>query len=252
MQLEIPATIDASSVDGSHFPVNAETFGKSLKILDVESGTQIGSASMSMSSVLFHLQERAKVSFTATIILPETRRQSQYVRATLRLIVFGFMSEKQTVAKTLSDGDLYLQHPSLSECGSQVPYFNPQYLVRPEGSMPKLEDLVITSRSRSGGGTRDALTEVEKNQMLQIFESAQDPDAAFGVRPSSRLRTALKEFVVPFYLPSSPLRDSQLTKYHISHQISALAMMIEKECGNFDDAKFPSLWEPTENPLGVK
>ena len=212
--------IDASSVDGSHFPVTAETSGNALKILDQVSMAQIGSASLSMSPVIVYLQERAKVSFTATIIAPENGRQRQYVRATLRLIVFGFRSEGQTVAKTLSDGDLYLQHPSISECGSQVPYFNPQYFVRPGGSMPKLENLAIPSR-RPGGGTRDALTEVEKNRMLQIFESAQDPGAAFGVRPSLRLQTVLKEFVVPFYLiPSPPLvRDPSADQ--IPHQPSS-------------------------------
>lgn len=148
-----------------------------------------------MSIVLFQLQERARVSFTATISVAETRQSWQYVCATLRLIVFGLMTEKQTVAKVLSDGDLYLQHPSLSECGSRVPYFNPHYLVRPGGSMPRLENLAITDPTRPTSRPRDALTKIEKDMMLQIFESAHDPEAVFGVRPSSRLQTALKELV---------------------------------------------------------
>jgi len=209
--------------------VKTETSSRTWKISDIETGAQIGSCPFSASLVLCQLQERAKVSFTATVMVNETRRPMQYGRATLRLIVFGFMLEKQVVAKVLSDGDLYLQHPSLSECGSRVPYFNPQYLVRPGGSMPKLESLTITRRTRSAAGTRDALTEIERNRMLQIFESAHDPDATFGICPSSRLQTVLKD-----------------------HQLSALAMMIEKECGTFDVAKFPRLWEPRQSLAGAK
>ena len=36
------------------------------------------------------------------------------------------------------------------------------------------------------------------------------------------------------------------------HQIAALAMMIEKECGTFDNATFPALWEPITGQNGVK
>ncbi|KAK0617623.1 SNF2 family N-terminal domain-containing protein [Immersiella caudata] len=226
--LKIPATILESKAEALHFPVKTEFSGKALKLSDPETGIQIGSGYLSMSIVLFQLKERARVSFTAAVSVAESGRSWQYVRATLRLVVFGFMAEKSTVAKVLSDGDLYLQHPSLSECGSRVPYFNPHYLVRPGGSMPRLENLAITDPTRPTSGPRGALTEIEKNMMLQIFESAHDPDAVFGVRPSSRLQTVLKD-----------------------HQISALAMMIERECGTFDDAKFPSLWEARKTPAGA-
>jgi hypothetical protein len=227
--LKIPAMILASKAEALHFPVKTEFSGKALKVSDPETGIQIGSGYSSMSIVLFQLEERARVSFTAAVSVAETHQSLQYVRATLRLVVFGFMTEEQTVAKVLSDGDLYLQHPSLSECGSRVPYFNPHYLVRPGGSMPRLENLAITDPSRPTSGPRSALTEIEKNMMLEIFESAHDPDAVFGVRPSSRLQTVLKD-----------------------HQISALAMMIERECGTFDDAKFPALWEARKTPAGAK
>jgi hypothetical protein len=37
-----------------------------------------------------------------------------------------------------------------------------------------------------------------------------------------------------------------------SHQLTALAMMIEKECGIVEKPKFPSLWELTSNPRTTK
>ncbi|SPO07053.1 related to helicase-like transcription factor protein [Cephalotrichum gorgonifer] len=96
--------------------------------------------------------------------------------------------------------------------------------------MPELENLVVSNRQRSSPGRNsDSLAELEKSQLLQIFESAHDPDATFGIRPSSRLQSVLKE-----------------------HQISALAMMIERECGSFDSAMFPTIWEPQLDKNGVK
>lgn len=201
MQLEIPATINSSAAsDSDQFPVKVEPSSKALKILALDSGIQIGSGSLACSLAVCRLREKAKVVLTASVVVPAPRRQSQYIRATLRIVVFGFMSEEQAVAKTLSDGDLYLQHPSLSECDCQVPYFNPQYLLRPGGSMPKLEDLTISGRRRPVSGAHDTLSEVEKTQLLQIFESAHDPDATFGVRPSPRLQSVLKEYHFPLLL----------------------------------------------------
>ncbi len=129
-------------------------------------------------------------------MVPENHRELQYIQASLRIVLYGFMSEKQLVAKTLSDGDLYLQHPSPDECDRRVPYFNPQYLLRPGRSMPELESLNTPSPGRlSGNGRQGFLTEVEKSRLLQVFESAHDPNAKFNIRPSLRLQSALKEYV---------------------------------------------------------
>lgn len=132
---------------------------------------------------------------TANLVVPDIR-QRKYIQATLRIVIYGLMSKKHVVAKTLPDGDLYLQHPSLSECDTRVPYFNPQYFLRPGSPMPKLENLVISNRGRSARGANDSLAEIERSRLLQVFESAYDPDATFGVRPSSRLQSDLKEYVV--------------------------------------------------------
>lgn len=196
MQIQIPSTIGSSlQADSDWFPVKLEPSNKTLKILTLDSRNHVGLACSTSSPTICQLVGRTRVVLTATLVVPDDSRRSQYVRATLRIVLYGFMSEKRTVAKTLSDGDLYLQHPSLSECDGRVPYFNPQYLLRPGGSMPKLEHLMISSQSKSDRVAGDWLAEVEKSRLLQIFESAHDPDATFGIRPSLRLQSVLKEYV---------------------------------------------------------
>ena len=62
--------------------------------------------------------------------------------------------------------------------------------------MPELESLNTPSPGRlSGNGRQGFLTEVEKSRLLQVFESAHDPNAKFNIRPSLRLQSALKEYV---------------------------------------------------------
>lgn len=133
---------------------------------------------------------------TATVLFPHGRNRInlQYVRATLRVVVYGSLSDADTVARILSDDSLHLQHPSPDEYTGRVPYFNPQYLLRPGGSMPDLESLNIPSPARlSGTGLQASLTEDERSRLLLVFESAHDPDATCGIRPSNRLQSTLKE-----------------------------------------------------------
>lgn len=162
----------------------------------VGSAKHLGLASRGSWPAVRRLVESSGIFLTGMIEVLDNRRRLQYVEATLRVVVYGFMSKKQTVAKTLSDNDLYLQHPSLSECDRRVPYFNPQYLLLPGGSMPALEDLKISGPGGVARGGADTLTEVEKSRLLQIFESAQGPDATSGVCVSPRLRSVPKACVV--------------------------------------------------------
>ncbi|KAH6845633.1 SNF2 family N-terminal domain-containing protein [Chaetomium sp. MPI-CAGE-AT-0009] len=230
--LELPSTITTSSApDSAWFPVNVELCEKALRIKTFDSGQHMGSVSSEHSAAIYQLWENAQVVMTATVLFPHPcNRDLQYIRATLRVILYGSLLENDTVAKILSDGSLHLQHPSADEYTGRVPYFNPQYLLRPGGSMPDLESLRIPSPAKlSSTGLQTSLTEDQRNRLLQVFESAHDPDATFRIRPSKRLQSVLQD-----------------------HQISALAMMVEKECGTFDEAVFPTLWEPTTDEQGLK
>lgn len=197
MQIETQSTVGSSifEADSDLFPVKVEPSSSgTLKIWTLDSGKYIGLASLTSSPTICKLMESTEVVLTATLVVPNAR-QRQYIQATLRIVIYGLMSEKHVVAKTLSDGDLYLQHPSLSECDTRVPYFNPQYFLRPGSHMPKLENLVISGRGKSGRGASDSLAEIERSRLLQVFESAYDPDSTFGIQPSSRLQSDLKEYV---------------------------------------------------------
>lgn len=196
--METVANISSSSIspDLDVFPVHVQPASLAMNILAPDTNIIIGSAMSTCCSSIRRLQEKITIRLTANIALSETRRPSQYPRATLRIIIYGSMRDKDFVAKFLSDNDVYLQHPFISECDPGIPYFNPQYFVCPGGSMPALEQLSISRRGgRPGGDTRkhDSLTEVEQGRLLQIFETAHDPDARFSIRPSSRLQSVLKE-----------------------------------------------------------
>lgn len=198
-QIETPPMMIKSSgeADTDWFPVKIETSGVALNVLTSDSVNHLGTAISKEAMAICALAKKHSLVLSATLVIPDARRRTQYIQATLRLVVYGHISEKQVVAKDLSDNGLYLQHPSLSECDSRVPYFNPQYLLRPGASMPELESLPISSQSRerSYHMLGDSLDEVEKSRLLQIFESAHDPDVAFGIHQSSRLQSTLKEYV---------------------------------------------------------
>lgn len=197
-QLELPSTINTTSeLDSAWFPVTVELCGKTLQINTLDSGQHMGSVSSEYSAAIYQLRGKAKVVLTATVLFPHNRsRHLQYIRATLRVVLYGSLSEKDTVAKILSDGNLHLQHPSADEYNGRVPYFNPQYLLRPEASMPDLKTLRVPSPARLfGTGAQTSLTENERSRLLQIFESAHDPDASCKIRPSKRLQSTLKEYV---------------------------------------------------------
>ncbi|KAI0600873.1 hypothetical protein F4775DRAFT_543860, partial [Biscogniauxia sp. FL1348] len=136
----------------------------------------------------------------------------------LRIVVYGLFADKHAVCKFLSDSELYLQHPSGTECDLSVGYFNPHYLVRPGGEMPSLEELSLDENGEPAEPTR-TLDDTTKGRLLRMFDLADGGEVEVDVTPSSRLQTPLME-----------------------HQLKALSLMIEKESGRLHDLKFSSLW----------
>jgi len=181
--------------DSDWFPVKVKLYDDSLKLMAPESEICLGTASSRESLAICRIATRNRLTLRGTLVVPAARRQRQYLRATLRLVLYGHISDEEAVGKALSDNDLYLQHPSLTECDGRVPYFNPQYLLRPGASMPELENLMISGQEKSRRQAGDPLDEVERSRLLQIFESAHDPNATFGIHQSSRLQSTLKECV---------------------------------------------------------
>ncbi|KAK4215195.1 hypothetical protein QBC37DRAFT_282203 [Rhypophila decipiens] len=146
----------------------------------------------------------------------------------VRLVVCGLMAEKDAVRDLMSENELFFQHPLPVEVTSSIlglRYFNPHLLVRPGSQMPDLASLSLTASSDVSPA--DVLDDVSKARLMRVFDLASDPTAAVEVKPSPRLKPALKR-----------------------HQLSALAMMTERECGVVDNARFPALWEHSTRPNG--
>jgi SWI/SNF-related matrix-associated actin-dependent regulator of chromatin subfamily A3 len=117
----------------------------------------------------------------------------------VRIIVYGIIDEKDAIADALSNGGLFLQHPSEVEFDREVKYINPQYLLPPGEEMPRIEDLKVSRCCVAQGnsvGLRESLGEVERNAILRIFDSACNSGAGLmdTIKPSPRLCTKLKRY----------------------------------------------------------
>ena len=151
---------------------------------------------------LCSLLDKFLVKFSATLIAPPSKPSPTKVKDTkprfvshecsVRIVIHGLKSEKYAVGELLSNSSLYFQQPSATECGTDAKYCNPHYLVRPGSQLPVLEDLVISSDTRTKDAS-ETLDEVEKSRLLRLFDSTDDFGVAVQVIASPRLRSTLKE-----------------------------------------------------------
>ncbi len=140
---------------------------------------------------------RFRVTLTATLPVDHQRvkgadKSATYAQRPIRVLVYGFSLEQDKVAKVLSEGGFYLQDPSIEEIDARVPYKNPQYLLRPNTSMPEISRLAL-SGNKGSQTTKDILSESEKGQLLQIFQTETKTVDITGIQPSPRIQTSLKE-----------------------------------------------------------
>lgn len=155
-----------------------------LRIFDSDS--QIGAV---CSPALCQFVASFKVCLRAFVVTPKSRSQKSANsischRDVVKLAVYGLDRQKRDVAYFLSSRNLFLQHPTALEYDFSVPYFNPQYLPGPSGSMPEIEgapDVV------------EDLTESERAQVLRVFDTAADTSYDTAVVQSPRIKSTLKE-----------------------------------------------------------
>ncbi|KAH7359599.1 SNF2 family N-terminal domain-containing protein [Pyrenochaeta sp. MPI-SDFR-AT-0127] len=181
------------------------------------------------------LLDEVTISLSTTLHRSSTGRNGTLRRKTnkpqlcdcvLRIIVRGSMDQRYSIGNLLSEAGLYLQHPSATEIESDAEYSNPHYLVRPGSQMPTLDRLSINEEENTASAPSSAserMNEMEKSRIMQIFDLASDNEIVHEVAQSNRLKSTLK-----------------------SHQLTALAMMIEKEQGIVHKSIFPSLWEAAD------
>ncbi|KAH8665633.1 SNF2 family N-terminal domain-containing protein [Ilyonectria robusta] len=138
-----------------------------------------------------------------------------------RVVIYGLFADKDLIGKHLSEAELYLQHPTLDEYDQSVEYFNPHFLLRPGAKMPRIEELSLQTEDETTPAPT-ILDEVSKGRIWRVFDSASGGEVIPEVTSSPRLKATLKE-----------------------HQLAALEMMVERECGVIEAARFPTLWEPS-------
>ena len=151
---------------------------------------------------LCSLLDNFPVKFSASLIASPSKPSSTRVKSTktsfasrecsVRIIIHGPKSEKCAVGEFLSSASLYLQQPSATERETDAEYCNPHYLVRPGGQLPALEELAISSDTRSKEAS-ETLDEVEKSKLLRLFDSTDDFGVASQLIASPRLQSTLKE-----------------------------------------------------------
>ncbi|RBQ66617.1 hypothetical protein FVER14953_21306 [Fusarium verticillioides] len=128
------------------------------------------------------------------------------------------------IGDLLEDSELFLQHPT--EYDTRLEYLNPQYLIRPGSTFPRVNGASFQALANQQSSDQ-VMEEKSKSEVHRVFDSASGPSTFTQVQPSPRLRTSLQE-----------------------HQKKALAMMVEKDRGLLDHTVFPSLWETVTTPNG--
>jgi hypothetical protein len=172
-------------------PVNLQTFGDHLKISFPDTGKYAGLINV---PALTRLHSDFNVKFTAHLVAinakPGTlsgkggRTGSTSRECQVRAVVHGFQEEKVAIGDLLSDAEVFFQQPSMEECGRDIEYCNPHYLLRPGACMPTLRDLSISPQSDltpSG----EALEEAEKSKFMRVFEDAGNPDDTVACYPTT-------------------------------------------------------------------
>jgi hypothetical protein len=180
-------------------PVKLKPSGDILKLYFQDSNKYAGLVAL---PALCTLLEKFLVKFSATLVTSPSKPSRTAVKnnkncfmshqCSVRIIVYGLKNEKSAVGELLSNAGLCFQHPSRTECETDVEYCNPHYLVRPGSQMPALEELSISSDTRIKTAS-ETLGEVEKGKLLRVFDSAGDFGIPSQITASLRLRSILKE-----------------------------------------------------------
>lgn len=187
-------------------PASLNFEGQIIRIIASDTNQRVAVA---MCEPLWRLVKDLAVTLTATICgkKPQTitgRDSREQVGgdtfgarySSLRVIVYGFLHQKDEVGRLLAQGEQYLQHPCETEIDREVAYFNPQYLLPPDLPMPPLEELSVFTccADRITRSSREPLSSHEKHEIFKIFDTAYDEvRLTTTVQPSPRLITSLKE-----------------------------------------------------------
>ncbi|KAF9767042.1 hypothetical protein IL306_000444 [Fusarium sp. DS 682] len=159
------------SEDNSHVPIELRFSGEAINLYVEGSGKYAGRVE---SKAIADLVQTYQVTLVTTLSF-----------------VYGLRKDMNEIGDFLEDFDLFLQHPT--EYDNRLEYLNPQYLLRPGSSIPRVEDAkfqALLSQQSSDA----ILEEKPKSEVHQVFDSASGPSSFIQVQQSPRLRTSLQEY----------------------------------------------------------
>lgn len=141
---------------------------------------------------LTELYEKYDISFSAFILKVEDKNSVKQPKRPNRLSInlYGAKENSKPVGDILDQASIFLQHPLISD--PIVPYFNPHYLVRPNGTYPApIPELQIATAS--GTSLKLSTNQELKSSVFQALDcSAQGPSQYSQTTQSALIRTTLK------------------------------------------------------------
>ncbi|KAI0541607.1 hypothetical protein GGR58DRAFT_510699 [Xylaria digitata] len=184
-----------------------------------------------VSEALSRLLKECSVTLATTIGKSNTQHSSKSTASPLhdvqarplRVLVYGLLSEKDTVTKISDEGSLFLQRPGACGYDRRIKYFNPMYLLRPGEDMPSASGFHGAGDRGEAGGLAEE-NEVVRSMALRIFDEAEGSNSGTlsSLKQSSRITSKLKSI----------------------HQLEALSMIVKREDGPLNgNWVFPCLWE---------
>lgn len=201
------ATSGDNALPAECTPVTLSFQGEVARIYLEATGARVA---ILISSTISRLLTSYSVTLTATVcgkkskpIIKRSREHNSSAatprHCPVRIIVYGIHDEKDAISDALSKDGLFLQHPGETEFDQKVTYINPQYLLPPGEDMPRIEDLAISTCCAVRAPKSDPLGELERNQILQIFDFAYKSsiESMTAIEPSPRLVTRLKRCADP-------------------------------------------------------
>jgi hypothetical protein len=163
-------------------------------IMKLSGGSPKHNVGLLHSEALGKLARICKVTLSARCQRPKEEKASRvtlgYKDTTVKIVIYGLLSEIDLVNGILSDGDLFLQHPKHGD--ASVPYQNPQFLVAPGGELPLIGEVDAGNLSQQAE-LGQVLDEPWAGEVFQAFDNVDGPVTFAAVEQSPRLKTKLKE-----------------------------------------------------------
>lgn len=181
-------------MDPNAGPLHIQLSQKSLGLYS-SSSKEVG---VCFSPAFYDIGKKHRLTLKAFLSAPRKRQRGLtcsdylYSQCAIRVVVYGMTSKKRDVAYSLSEKDLFLQHPTAAEYDAQVPYCNPHYLPGLGGYMPAIEGLDLSDEDGAGSAVCN-LNEMNKARILQMFDAASGSSADVKVSLSTRIKSEMKE-----------------------------------------------------------